>query len=164
MGAVTLVLRLSPETQGAEWTFVRDVAPLAWRRQLQVGDKLEVNAGHTPGGKKTTDVQACRWQRGTVTKISTDGNALTIQYSDKGSALHTVATHRLEGTDLAPPLTFLQPEHQELDDHHSLCTNCGLGGDLLLCDEPGCPYVYHMHCLTPALKEVPEGDWFCPHH
>lgn len=35
------------------------------------------------------------------------------------------------------------------------------GGDetMLLCD--ACDNGYHMHCLRPALKKVPTGDWFC---
>jgi len=31
---------------------------------------------------------------------------------------------------------------------------------LLLCDK--CDGGYHMQCLDPPLKAVPEGDWFCP--
>ena len=46
------------------------------------------------------------------------------------------------------------------DVHNSLCQECGLGGDILLCD--GCNLVYHTHCLVPPLKTIPEGDWFCP--
>eukprot|EP00960_Hanusia_phi_P045330 757169-Hanusia_phi.AAC.1 len=32
--------------------------------------------------------------------------------------------------------------------------------DMLLCDE--CDRGWHMRCLRPPLKEVPEGDWSCP--
>ena len=31
---------------------------------------------------------------------------------------------------------------------------------MLLCD--GCDRGHHMYCLKPAMKKVPEGDWFCP--
>ncbi|WIA14572.1 hypothetical protein OEZ85_003088 [Tetradesmus obliquus] len=31
---------------------------------------------------------------------------------------------------------------------------------LLLCD--GCNDEYHCYCVTPALLDVPEGDWYCP--
>lgn len=31
---------------------------------------------------------------------------------------------------------------------------------MLLCD--GCDNGYHCECLTPALDEIPEGQWFCP--
>ena len=42
------------------------------------------------------------------------------------------------------------------------CEKCGSahsGDALLLCD--GCDRLYHTTCLTPALREVPYGDWFC---
>ncbi|XP_067936732.1 tyrosine-protein kinase BAZ1B-like [Watersipora subatra] len=43
------------------------------------------------------------------------------------------------------------------------CRVCKRKGDeatLLLCD--GCDLGFHMSCLRPGLKKVPEGDWFCP--
>jgi hypothetical protein len=45
------------------------------------------------------------------------------------------------------------------------CENCGDAGDdeeLLLCDGKGCNRGYHLGCLMPALKDVPDGEWFCP--
>lgn len=30
----------------------------------------------------------------------------------------------------------------------------------LLCDE--CNKAWHMYCLKPKLKVIPEGEWFCP--
>lgn len=39
------------------------------------------------------------------------------------------------------------------------CAICGDGGNLLICD--GCEGEYHMGCLRPALKAVPEGHWEC---
>jgi hypothetical protein len=42
------------------------------------------------------------------------------------------------------------------------CRTCWRDGDnarLLLCD--GCEEEYHCYCVTPALLEVPEGDWYC---
>jgi hypothetical protein len=43
------------------------------------------------------------------------------------------------------------------------CMVCGLDTNydkLLLCD--GCSSEWHLYCLSPPLKMVPEGDWFCP--
>ncbi|KAL3649142.1 hypothetical protein CASFOL_005545 [Castilleja foliolosa] len=39
-----------------------------------------------------------------------------------------------------------------------ICTVCHYGGELIMCDQ--CPSSFHTRCL--GLKEVPEGDWFCP--
>jgi len=55
------------------------------------------------------------------------------------------------------------------DDMNKQCKNCGCkicGGKdnedkQLMCDE--CNHPYHMVCLTPPLKEMPEDDeWYCP--
>jgi hypothetical protein len=40
------------------------------------------------------------------------------------------------------------------------CFVCKIGGDLLVCDS--CPHAFHLRCLTPPLKKVPDGDWYCP--
>ncbi|XP_024972223.1 protein CHROMATIN REMODELING 4-like isoform X1 [Cynara cardunculus var. scolymus] len=40
------------------------------------------------------------------------------------------------------------------------CVICDLGGDLLCCD--GCPKTYHITCLDPPLKRIPNGKWQCP--
>ena len=43
------------------------------------------------------------------------------------------------------------------------CTACGSPEDddqMLICDE--CNQGYHLWCLDPPLKAIPEGDWFCP--
>src|SRR3569623_2016598 len=31
---------------------------------------------------------------------------------------------------------------------------------MLLCDR--CNEGWHMQCMTPAVTQVPKGDWFCP--
>ncbi|XP_047955487.1 uncharacterized protein LOC125201428 isoform X2 [Salvia hispanica] len=54
-------------------------------------------------------------------------------------------------------------EHQPKAAQHNrksddICSVCHYGGDLLLCDL--CPSSFHTQCV--GLKEVPEGDWFCP--
>ncbi|KAB2619494.1 hypothetical protein D8674_015363 [Pyrus ussuriensis x Pyrus communis] len=45
-----------------------------------------------------------------------------------------------------------------LDINDDICTVCHFGGDLILCDR--CPAAFHISCL--GLKDVSEGDWFCP--
>jgi hypothetical protein len=53
-------------------------------------------------------------------------------------------------------------EEEESDDDSILCSMCGVGGDaslLVLCD--GCDAGAHTYCMTPPLKAVPKGAWFC---
>ena len=40
-----------------------------------------------------------------------------------------------------------------------VCDICGTGGKLIACDS--CDAHYHLTCLEPPLKEVPEGSWIC---
>ena len=53
-----------------------------------------------------------------------------------------------------------EPEVEEEDDHMEFCRVCKDGGELLCCDL--CPSAYHPQCVTPPLKEMPEGKWVCP--
>jgi uncharacterized protein YlaI len=46
------------------------------------------------------------------------------------------------------------------DYHNSYCEMCFTCGQLLCCD--GCERAYHLSCVTPPLKEVPQEDWYCP--
>lgn len=42
------------------------------------------------------------------------------------------------------------------------CLSCGEDDDhanLLLCE--GCNAEYHTYCLSPPLRSVPAGDWYC---
>ena len=44
-------------------------------------------------------------------------------------------------------------------DHLDVCIECGVGGDLVLCEGP-CIGSYHLDCAQ--LKEEPKDDeWFC---
>ena len=45
-------------------------------------------------------------------------------------------------------------------EHADYCYQCHDGGELLCCDK--CPKAYHLQCLYPPLKNIPEGDWKCP--
>ncbi|GAB4829608.1 hypothetical protein Ancab_019276 [Ancistrocladus abbreviatus] len=46
------------------------------------------------------------------------------------------------------------------DGYYYECVICDLGGDLLCCDT--CPRTYHLECLDPPLKSIPNGKWECP--
>ncbi|XP_046913050.2 nucleosome-remodeling factor subunit NURF301 E(bx) [Dermatophagoides farinae] len=45
-------------------------------------------------------------------------------------------------------------------DHDEHCRSCHKNGEMLMCDS--CPAVFHLSCLDPPLKQVPEQEWFCP--
>jgi hypothetical protein len=40
------------------------------------------------------------------------------------------------------------------------CAICDDGGDLIVCDK--CHRPYHMECLDPPVKRIPQGEWHCP--
>ncbi|KAB1203956.1 Chromodomain-helicase-DNA-binding protein 4 [Morella rubra] len=46
----------------------------------------------------------------------------------------------------------------KLQDNDVICSVCRYGGELVLCDR--CPSSFHISCI--GLKDVPNGDWFCP--
>nr|XP_016512806.1 PREDICTED: uncharacterized protein LOC107829855 isoform X1 [Nicotiana tabacum] len=54
------------------------------------------------------------------------------------------------------PRSLKKDSHLGTNDY--VCSVCHYGGELLLCDE--CPSSFHSGCL--GMKEVPDGDWFCP--
>ncbi|KAA3468944.1 lysine-specific demethylase 5B isoform X2 [Gossypium australe] len=50
----------------------------------------------------------------------------------------------------------------EEEDHDQICEQCrsGLHGEvMLLCDR--CNKGWHIYCLSPPLKQVPPGNWYC---
>ncbi|KAK7508605.1 hypothetical protein BaRGS_00000171 [Batillaria attramentaria] len=47
-------------------------------------------------------------------------------------------------------------------EHDDECFRCGEGGELVMCDKPNCPKVYHLQCLN--LAKPPHGKWLCPWH
>jgi len=54
------------------------------------------------------------------------------------------------------------PEKEAEEEDMTTCLICNSGECeelLMLCD--GCDAPYHTYCLSPALSEVPQGDWFC---
>lgn len=45
-------------------------------------------------------------------------------------------------------------------EHDEHCRVCQRNGEMLMCDN--CTAVFHLGCLDPPLKQVPDTDWFCP--
>ncbi|CAN4103076.1 unnamed protein product [Withania somnifera] len=54
------------------------------------------------------------------------------------------------------PRSLKKGNHLGTNDY--VCSMCHYGGELLMCDE--CPSSFHIGCL--GMKEVPDGEWFCP--
>ncbi|RXW21784.1 hypothetical protein EST38_g4073 [Candolleomyces aberdarensis] len=53
------------------------------------------------------------------------------------------------------------PRHPEDVQPPVVCGKCRKDdGDPLECDK--CDAPWHLHCLSPPLSEIPEGEWFCP--
>jgi len=54
-------------------------------------------------------------------------------------------------------------QEEPLEGIECVCEVCGAGDreeTLLLCD--ACDLAYHMECLTPVLRAIPRGRWYCP--
>jgi len=47
-------------------------------------------------------------------------------------------------------------------DGDDFCLKCGDGGNLMLCDYPGCQKAYHAGCV--GLSAIPEEDYICARH
>lgn len=52
--------------------------------------------------------------------------------------------------------------NKEEEEHDQICEQCrsGLHGEvMLLCDR--CDKGWHIYCLSPPLKQIPSGNWYC---
>jgi len=91
------------------------------------------------------------------------------EHSDEEKALELL--HKCN-YDMAAALELLQPwakveEEDEAQkatefDSDDVCTVCGDGGDLIICDAKGCKRVWHAVCAE--LTEIPSGTWECSVH
>lgn len=67
---------------------------------------------------------------------------------------------------LPPGFQWTLPARER--EHGVACEACGghrsvRGDELLLCDADGCGRCFHMSCLSPPLKRLPNyGAWLCP--
>lgn len=56
----------------------------------------------------------------------------------------------------------LRKVEKEDEEHDQICEQCrsGLHGEvMLLCDR--CNKGWHIYCLSPPLKQIPPGNWYC---
>lgn len=96
--------------------------------------------------------------------------------SKKGDADHQVQSSQtmanwerslMNATSLSQVFLHLQSLDESIawskSSMNARCRLCKKKGDaekMLLCD--GCDRGHHIFCLRPVLKEIPEGEWFCP--
>lgn len=75
----------------------------------------------------------------------------------KSNAEHAIAFYEyiLNGEDEE------EDEVEFLNVHNDECDVCDKGGELLCCSS--CTLVFHLQCVRPKLKALPEGEWECPH-
>lgn len=86
--------------------------------------------------------------------------------------LHRCNYDSAAALELAQPWAKTDGETDEIDavnggmkaefDSDDMCSVCGDGGDLIICDAKGCKKVYHAVCAE--LSEVPSGTWECSVH
>ena len=78
------------------------------------------------------------------------------------AALEKVALEEKEAKALEEKQASSQNDDDVVISPDLMCVVCERPDDepnMLVCD---CKKGYHIYCLTPALEEVPEGDWKCP--
>ena len=79
------------------------------------------------------------------------------QEAEEGSLPHA------RGSDSSEPVDCCR-SHPPTDEMERIaCEACKKeSGDdsMLLCD--GCDRGYHLHCLRPKLRGIPDGEWHCP--
>ncbi|KAL8053547.1 hypothetical protein ABFS82_05G079300 [Erythranthe guttata] len=79
---------------------------------------------------------------------------LPAKFRDKGKVNNSVELKEDDSLDQR------SGKRKGNDGYYYECVVCELGGELLCCDT--CPRTYHLQCLDPALKNIPNGKWECP--
>ena len=83
--------------------------------------------------------------------------------ADKKSKEVAKVTSKYDSDGVSDGVSVDASENEEDEDENIPCVFCKSADrpdESLLCDK--CDACYHTFCLTPVLKEIPEGDWFCP--
>lgn len=114
-------------------------------RQLLKGTRV-----HTIKGEKTGN----SW---ITVKVVATGEPIKVRTTELALVEDNI-------TALYSPRASKRPRlnSSRVDKHDFNCFVCNDGGNLLMCEGDGCSHVCHLDCLDPPLREVPEGDWYCP--
>ncbi|XP_076919096.1 protein CHROMATIN REMODELING 4-like [Bidens hawaiensis] len=87
--------------------------------------------------------------------IKPNGNTTDSISSDSQKTTSPKTKLKIEGSSLCR-----LAKEKGNDGNYYECVVCDLGGELLCCDS--CPRTYHIECLDPPLKRIPNGKWNCP--
>uniref|UniRef100_A0A7S2WGC6 [Histone H3]-trimethyl-L-lysine(4) demethylase n=1 Tax=Mucochytrium quahogii TaxID=96639 RepID=A0A7S2WGC6_9STRA len=87
-----------------------------------------------------------------------------VQYRFKNSSGGTVShLEDVMDTDMVMLLASGETEEEAkealLEGMCQICLRADRPDCMLLCDE--CNFGYHSVCITPPLRQIPKGDWFC---
>jgi hypothetical protein len=123
-------------------------------RKFEVGDYVYVRQRNDPYTLQTA-------ARPYILRVSEVGKTGTLTLQGKcGRTMkvhcETCAPCHLPGIEGSMNHRLAMPTRQHP------CELCGMPDreeSMLLCD--GCGQGYHMQCLSPPLKTIPKGDWFC---
>jgi hypothetical protein len=74
--------------------------------------------------------------------------------------LHNYAAHVVKENNIQTNQTSRKKRNKR---EESLCFICKDGGQLITCDFPNCPKVYH-HVCAGVQNNVTNQTWHCPHH
>ncbi|KAL6055454.1 BMA-LIN-59, isoform d [Balamuthia mandrillaris] len=89
-------------------------------------------------------------------KRSSSSSSRRKKKKDKGSK--TKRKEADEGEDEEKSKEEEQTEQE--DENEDECYICKRDGELLCCDD--CSLSFHLHCLQPPMKTIPDGRWSCP--
>jgi len=107
----------------------------------------------------------CTRHRPSTTILLEDGRSLLECQREAQNSRDQKGNHCVAEADSEARNHCVSEASSEVGNHcvskannDSVCSICGLGGDIVLCDR--CPSAFHLVCL--GLNRVPDGDWFCP--
>ena len=91
-------------------------------------------------------------------------HVLTVKDSLDGDVVEQIPYLHEDGEEVLEEVLEEEEEARRIwwnNLHCLICGGCDDDDQMLLCD--CCDQGFHCYCLSVALVEPPEGDWFCEH-
>jgi hypothetical protein len=123
-------------------------------RKFEVGDYVYVRQRNDPYTLQPT-------ARPYILRVSAVGKTGTLTLQGKCGRTMKVHCESCAPCHLPGIQGFIDHRRAQPTRQHP-CEVCGMPDreeSMLLCD--GCGQGYHLQCLSPPLRSVPRGDWFC---